>query len=585
MKEYFRVLSYAGSHTRLLKKSIACLICSVIFSIVPYYLISQLIASFVESRPPSITALLLFALGVLVSLVLKEILNAVGLDASHKLAYHTLAGMRKTLADKLLRIPMGTIARHGTGNIKKNFVESIEEMELILAHGFPEGTSNVIVFLIITITMFVADWRLALLALGVVPFGMWAAFAMISDGMKSMGKYYEAGQRMNQNIIEYISGMEVIKVFGQTTRSFRKYSDSVDEFKVYTLDWYRRCWPYMILYGVLLPTTLLFMLPFGALIFLSGTLTVSNFILCVLLAMGMALPLTRIIDFLPMFPQLGYKAKIIEAMLTDEDMIEGKSPAPKKHDVSFEKVSFAYDETEVLKNISFSAKENTVTALVGESGAGKSTIAKLLVRFWNPSKGNIKLGGIDIREMSFETLMNQISYVSQDIFLFNASIMDNLRMGSPNATDEQVMRMSKAAQCHEFIMETEKGYQTIVGNAGDKLSGGERQRIAIARAMLKNAPVIVLDEATSFTDPENEDNIQAALNELIQGKTLIVIAHRLSTIMDADNIIVLENGKISTQGTHDELLNKSKLYQKMWKAHRESMEWDINVRKGGEVDA
>lgn len=585
MKEYFRILKYAGDHRNLLRKSIACLIFSVLLSVVPYFLISRVIAAFAENRPPDATALLLFAGGILLCLALKDVLHSAGLDASHKLAYRTLMGMRKKLADKLLRVSMGTVARRGTGNIKKNFVESMEDMELILAHGIPEGTSNLIVFLIITIAMFAADWRLALLALAVVPFGLLATFKMMSEGMKRMGPYYQSSERMNQNIIEYISGMEVIKVFGQTTRSFRKYSDSVEEFKRYTLDWYRVSWNYMIVYAVLLPATLLFMLPFGALIYMGGTLTLGNFILCVLLSMSMGLPLTRIIEFFPAFPQLGYKAKIIEAALHDEDMYEGSSPAPSGHDIAFENVTFAYGETAVLKNLSFTAKENTVTALVGESGAGKSTVAKLLVRFWDPQSGVIRLGGTDIREMKFETLMSRISYVSQDIFLFNASIMENIRMGRPGASDAEVMEMARAAQCHAFIMETEKGYDTVVGNAGDKLSGGQRQRIAIARAMLKNAPVVVLDEATSFTDPENEDNIQAALSNLIQDKTLIVIAHRLSTIMDADNIILLDNGEISMQGTHGELLEKSPVYSQMWRSHIESMEWDISVRKGGEAHA
>ena len=579
MKDYFRILGYAGKHKKLLRKSIFFLICGVLCSVIPYFLISNVITLFVENRVPDITTILLFSAGVLVSLFLKSLLTAVGLDASHKLAYRTLMGLRKTLADKLLRVSMGSIAKRGTGNIKKNFVENVEDMELILAHGIPEGLSNIIVFLVVTITMFVVDWRLALLALGVVPIGFAAAMAMMATGMKRMKVYYASAENMNKNIIEYISGMEVIKVFGQTTRSFRKYSDSVESFKEYTLDWYRSSWTYMIMYAVILPCTLLFLLPFGAMIYIGGTLTLSNFILCVLLALAMGLPLTRIIEFLPALPQLGYRAKIIEEALNDEDMVEGDKPAPKQHDIVFDNVTFAYGETDVIKNLSFIAKENTVTALVGESGAGKSTLAKLLVRFWDPGNGSIRLGGTDIKDMKFETLMSQISYVSQDIFLFNAPIMENIRMGRPGATDSEVIEMAKAAQCHDFIMETEKGYNTIAGNAGDKLSGGQRQRIAIARAMLKNAPVVVLDEATSFTDPENEDNIQAALNNLIQGKTLIVIAHRLSTIMDADNIIVMDGGDISMQDTHNELLASSPLYSKMWKSHAESIEWDINVRK------
>ena len=585
MKEYFRILSYAGDHKGLLHKSIFCLILSVLFSALPYFIISRVIILFVEQQPVSVSTLLLCAGGVLVSILLKDFLNVRGLDASHKLAYRTLMGMRKTLADKLLRVSMGTVAKHGTGNIKKSFVESMDEMELILAHAIPEGISNLIALFVITAVMLVIDWRLALLALAVVPFGLLPYAMMMVDGMKRMKPFYESSQRMNQNVIEYISGMEVIKVFGQTTRSFKKYSDSVEGHKKSTLEWYKASWNYMTIYTVLLPTTLLFLLPFGTLIFLGGTLSIGSFVLSILLAMSIGFPLVRVLEFLSQFPQLQYKASIIETLLSEEDMPEGKAAAPKHHDIEFSNVTFAYGEKDVLKNLSFVAKENTVTAFVGESGAGKSTIAKLLVRFWDVGSGSIKLGGTDVRELPFETLMEQISYVSQDIFLFNASIMDNIRMGKPGATDAEVIEMAKAAQCHEFILECEHGYDTIVGSAGDKLSGGQRQRIAIARAMLKNAPVVVLDEATSFTDPENEDNIQAALNNLIQGKTLIVIAHRLSTIMDADNIILMDNGEISMQGKHTQLLEKSPIYAGMWQSHIESMQWDIVIREEENVNA
>ncbi|WP_210436480.1 ABC transporter ATP-binding protein [Paenibacillus senegalensis] len=288
------------------------------------------------------------------------------------------------------------------------------------------------------------------------------------------------------------------------------------------------------------------------------------------------MPLIRLVEFLPIIPSLRQKAEKIEQLFAEPEMEDGTATAiPGSCTVEFDNVTFSYDDKEVIRNISFTARENTVTAIVGESGAGKSTLAKLLVRFWDVEHGQITIGGVDVRDLSFETLMNTVSYVSQDIFLFNTSIMENIRAGRPNASDEEVIEMAKLAQCHDFIMETGHGYATVVGESGDKLSGGQRQRISIARALLKNAPIVVLDEATSAADPENEDKIQEALNGLIQGKTLIVIAHRLSTIVDAGSILVLERGRIAATGTHQELLEHSPLYRTMWRAHMASMSWEI----------
>jgi ATP-binding cassette subfamily B protein len=394
-----------------------------------------------------------------------------------------------------------------------------------------------------------------------------------------MMPWYASSEAMNNNVIEYIGGMEVIRVFGQTTRSFKKYSDSVKDYRNKTLDWYKMSWNYTTTYAVLLPAALLFLLPVGVLCFAGGTLSLGTFVISMLLALSLGTPLVRMIQFFPAFPQLKYKSQIIESIFAVPDMPEGNVPAPASSDVTYENVSFAYGARDVVKNLSFNAGAGTITALVGESGSGKSTLARLLVRFWDVREGEVKIGGVPVRELSFATLMDQVSFVSQENFLFNASIMENIRCGRPTATDDEVIEMAKAAQCHDFILQTEHGYDTMAGGSGEKLSGGERQRICIARAMLKNAPIVVLDEATSFTDPENEDKIQEALSGLIAGKTVIIIAHRLSTILDAHNIVLLDNGKIADQGRHEELLSRSALYKKLWDAHMESMEW--NIATGG----
>jgi ATP-binding cassette subfamily B protein len=393
--------------------------------------------------------------------------------------------------------------------------------------------------------------------------------------MKRMKPWYAASEKMNGTIIEYISGMEVIKVFGQQSRSFKQYSDSVDNYRDNTLAWYRASFSYMTAYAILLPAALLFMLPLGIWLYLGGTLTLSSFVLSLLLGISIGVPATRLISFIPQFPQLQYKSAKIEGMFAIPDMKGGTKPPPDRFDVAFENVSFAYGETELIKDLNLAMPENSITALIGESGAGKSTLAKLVMRFWDVKGGAVKIGGLDIREIAPDALAGCVSYVSQDNFLFNTSIMENIRCGKPGASDGEVVEMAKAAQCHDFIMETEGGYDTLTGSSGDKLSGGQKQRICIARAMLKDAPVVILDEATSFADPENEDRIQEALSKLIAGKTVIIVAHRLSSITGADNIVLLEKGRVMDQGRHGELLSRSALYQKLWNAHVESMDWDI----------
>jgi ATP-binding cassette subfamily B protein IrtA len=586
LREIINVYSYARQYRKTMYAAIGFLTVSVIMGVVSYFLIHRIIMRFTGAGAITMTYLGALAGLILVSLFLKTYLHNKGLAASHHLAYDTLMGMRQSMADKLLKMPMGAIAGRGAGGLKKNFVENIEDMEIILAHAIPEGLSNLLTLVVVTLVLAVLDRRLALLALAVLPIGAVPVFLMVRDGMKKMGPYYQASKEMNENIIEYISGMDVIKVFNQTTTSFQKYLMSVEQYKRFTLDWYRVSWNYMTLYSIILPSTLLCLLPCGTLFYLQGTLTLDVLILSILLAMSMGLPLTRLVEFIPLFPMLKQRAAKVGQLFAATELDDGAvTVAPSNHTVTFENVTFAYEDRNVLQNVSLVAPDNTITALVGESGAGKSTLAKLMVRFWEVKAGAVKIGGRDIREFPLATLMKLISYVSQDVFLFNTTIMENIRMGRPDASDAEVIQMAKIAQCHDFIMETAAGYQTVAGAAGDKLSGGQRQRIAIARALLKNAPIVVLDEATSFTDPENEDKIQAALSGLIRGKTLIVIAHRLSTIVDADQIVLLDGGKISARGTHRELLTASPLYRKMWQAHQESLNWDIAAKERSDLYA
>jgi ABC-type multidrug transport system fused ATPase/permease subunit len=584
MEIFKKVYSFAEQRTKYMGRAILLLSLGAVFSVIPYYVIYRIILQ-LTSHDTEPGFYLGAAAVILLSLLLKNLATEYGLKASHHLAYHTLAGMRKHAADKLLNMPMGNIQQYGSGELKKIFVENIEAMELVLAHGVPEGIGNILGIIVTLFAMFLVDWRLALFSLAVLPIGMLVIGIMGKNSSQKLAHYYQSSQNMNNSIVEYIRGMKVIKVFVQGDTSFAQYRKAIREYKDFSLAWYKSCWKYMAVYGVILPATWLFVLPFGMLFYLEGSLGFADLVLSLLFALGIGPMFMKLVTFIPILPTLTEKYKRIEVLYNQPNInsgtIKGKIT---DYTVTFEDVTFAYKEKDVLRNINFAAREGQVTALVGESGAGKSTVGKLIARFWDVKSGSIKLGGRDIREYAFDTLMDSVSYVAQDSFLFDTTIMENIRHGKPEATDEEVITIAKKARCHDFIASLPSGYQTEAGEAGDRLSGGQRQRITIARAMLKNSPIVILDEATSSTDTENEDLIQEALNELLHDKTVLVIAHRLSTIMHADNILVLKHGEIAAMGTHEELLLASKDYQHMWKRYEATADWKYQIQKtGGDV--
>jgi ATP-binding cassette subfamily B protein IrtA len=579
MSGFKEILSYANEYKSKISLAIILIFFGVVAGIIPYVITYDIIINFVESKV-TLYYLFLMAGGVALFLWLKSYLILKGLEASHEAAYDTLMGMRIKFAEKMTKLPLGDINEKGTGSFKKNFVDDIEYIELLLAHMIPEGIPYILTPILVYVILFVLDWRLALLSIASSLIGIMVVALMMKSALKKMGKYYSSAQKMNSTIVEYIAGMEAIKIFNRTTNSYENYISSVENYKKYTLDWNKKSWTYVAIYGSVLPCTILFLLPVGLIFYIDGTLTLPIFLFALLLSMSLSSHLIRLVEYISMFSMLKYKIEQLEASFAGKELkIEDKGLSPENYDVKFENVTFAYDKKDVIKDVSFSAKENSVTAIIGESGSGKSTLAKLLVHFWDVKDGKITIGGVNIKDMSFEKLMNLISYVSQDTFLFDISIMENIRVGRPGATDEEVMAAAELAQCHDFIMDMERGYDTNAGDAGDKLSGGEKQRITIARAILKNAPIIILDEATAFTDPENEDKLQEALNRLIVGKTILIIAHRLSTIVDADNIILMDEGNLLMQGTHDELLTRSETYQSLWNSHMQAVNWDINVEE------
>lgn len=533
--------------------------------------------------------------GVLVCLVLQAIFYGWGLDVSHKAAYNTLLRLRTSLQKRFEQLPLGFIQDKGTGTIKKLFVDDVDSLEVLLAHSLPEGIANLMIPLAIYVAMFFIDWKLALLSLASIPVSFAAMMIMYSVGMKKMGPYYMAGQKMNNTIIEYINGMEVVKVFNKDAESYERFRKDISDYRDYTLEWYKAAWPWMAIYSSLLPCTIILTLPVGAWFVLRGFSSMPDLILILCLSLSIGIPLLKSLGFLPTMPQLNYKIAALEQVLETAPLRQTEAAFHgNSHDICFDHVTFGYEKTqpgpdgkpmvtmdEVIHDVSFTARAGQKTALVGESGSGKSTLAKLLIHYYDPQQGSISIGGQKITEMSLEALNSQISYVAQDQYLFNTSLLENIRMWRPDATDEEVLEAAKRAQCTEFLEKLPQGIQSMAGDAGKMLSGGQRQRISLARAILKNAPIIVLDEATAYADPENEEKMEAAIAELVKGKTLFVIAHKLPAIMNADQICVIEHGKLAATGTHTELLASCEEYKKLWKAAQDSEEWKVNTAKEG----
>ena len=575
-----KVLDYAGEYRRLTYQSVAVLLLGVTMSVLPFWFAYQLILPLLGYGALEPAGAICRVAAIAVCGILYALLYVRGLALSHQAAYHTLENIRVSLQKKLEAQPLGTIQEKGVGVLKKMFIDDIESIELLLAHAIPEGISNVAVPVIVYIAMFFADWKLALLTLCSLPLGFVAMGAMYKQGTSKMGAYYGAAQKMNSTIVEYINGMEVVKVFHRDGDSYKRFEADVKNYRDFTLDWYRVCWPWMALYNSIIPCTAMFTLPLGAWFVLQGWSTLPDLVLVLCMSFGVGAPLLRSLSFLSTMPQVNFKIEALEQLMSAPPLQQTDRPfAGKNHSISFEDVRFGYQEEEVLHGVSLSAREGSLVALVGESGSGKSTLAKLLVHFYDVSGGAVKIGGQDVRDMSIESLNDQISYVSQEQFLFNMSLLENIRLGKLDATDEEVLSAAEKAQCGEFLARLPHGIHTMAGDGGKQLSGGERQRISLARAILKNAPIVVLDEATAFMDPENEEKMNAAIAQVIRGKTVIVIAHRLHSIVNADQICVLHQGNVAAVGTHKELLERSPEYQTLWQAAEGAADWKVSVEE------
>ena len=576
------LLSFAAPCRGKMAASVVLAILSVAGGFVPYLGVYQIIRLFLE-RQANWEGILFWCGVCLAGYAVKVAGYALSTMLAHVSAYIILEGLRLQTADRLMGAPLGEVESRPIGAIKSTIVDRIEDIEPPLAHMIPELSSNILLPLVVVVAMFSIDWRMGLTLLVTIP----VALIPMAFGMRSYNKnyaaYMEANAHVNSIIVEYVEGIQVVKAFSQGERSYQKFAQAVSSFKAFTMDWYRCTWASMNLCLSILPTTLLGTLPMGIYLYQTGVLDPALVTLCLMMALGIVTPLMSATAFINSMKSMQFAVKDTRELLALPQLSQTEQDAPLNGcDIQLHDVSFSYggsDGKEVLHHLDLTIPQGKFTALVGPSGGGKSTIARLAARFWDVTGGAITLGGRDIRELPLKQLSREISFVTQDNFLFDCSLKENIRLGRPGASDEEVFAAARAAQCEEFIGHLEHGWDTTAGDAGKQLSGGERQRIAIARAILKDAPIVILDEATAFTDPENEDKIQRSIMALSKGKTLLVIAHRLSTIQNADQIVVLEKGQIVDRGTQSELLSRCPLYQALWAAHIGAQNWAVTSGK------
>lgn len=567
-----QLFAFVGESNSKMRISIFLAVLGEMFGIVPFLMVA-LLADELYRGTATIQRVLFFSGIAAICQLIKMLLTWRSSLMSHKISFTILKNIREAITDRMAKVPMGIMLETPTGAFKNLIVDNVAKLEDSMAHFMPELPSNIAAPLCSILLIFILGWRMGLASLITIPLGILFFAAMMRGYGPRMENYMRSANDMNSSLVEYVNGIQVIKAFNRSASSYGKYSKSVNYFHDSTMEWWSQCWFWNAAARAVLPSTLLGTLPVGAWLYMEGTLSLPVFLISLVVPLGFVAPLMKVSEAMEQVSMIKGNLEQVTAFLKTPELVRPSEPVSLgERTYQFEDVHFGYKETEVLHGISFQTRPGTMTAIVGPSGSGKSTIAKLMAGFWDVTSGSVRFGGQDIRQIPFEQLMGEISYVAQDNFLFDKSIRENIRMGNPAATDEEVEAAAKAANCHDFIMQLEQGYDTLAGDAGDRLSGGERQRITIARAMLKPASVVILDEATAYADPENEALIQQAISKLVAGKTLIVVAHRLNTIRNADQILVVANGNIAGHGTQEELLRECPIYQKMWQDYAGTIE-------------
>lgn len=546
------------------------------FGVIPYFSVAAIINNLVAKNTnlnnyyPYIFAVFL---GFLASILFHEISTII----SHNLAYRIIEDKRKLLADKLSKISMGEVERKSSGQWSQFMVETLDKMEKPIAHVIPEVIANIFIPIVLIITIFIMDWRIGIANLLTIPLGLLFSMLMMRGYEEKSKRYQEAAKAMNTTMVEYVNGIKVIKAFNKSASSFGKFRKTVEENKNAMLDWYLSVCFSMTATMETIPSTMVFVLPASLYFFMKGSVEVGTLIMCILLSYASYKPLIKAMSHMETIANIKVVFEEIKKIMEIPNLKRGEEVRDiKSYDVEFKDVTFAYEESKnVLNNISFKANENELTAIVGNSGSGKSTITKLIAGFWNVSNGEILIGKTNLNELPLKQNMELVSYVSQENFLFNKTILENLNMAKEDASMDEIKEACEKASCYNFIKSLPNGYETIVGKGGANLSGGEKQRIAIARCFLKNSPIVLLDEATAYSDPDNESVIQQSIDKLIKDKTVIMVAHRLSTIVNANKIIVVDNGEVIEEGTHKQLLELNGRYKKMWDVYTESKEIEV----------
>ena len=510
------------------------------------------------------------------------------LMSSHVAAFRILYGLRVRLSEHIGRLPLGFLNNTSTGAIKKTMDQNIEKIEGFIAHTIPDLVNVMATVVVMLVIFFSLDVWLTVVCLAVVLISLFLQFSnfMGKRAREFMAIYYDAQEKMSASAVQYVRGMPVVKIFGQSVRSFRQFNTEIQAYKTFAL---KCCDTYqngMIAFTVLLNSMVTFILPIGILLMQASPQSLSLavvWLFFIIMGPGMASPVYKLTFLGGNTRDINEGVSRIDRILEQKPIPEPEHPqVPTTYDVEFRHVSFSYENTEqrtrteALRDVSFTAPQGEITALVGPSGSGKSTAANLIPRFWDVEQGEIRIGGVDIRRIATEKLMDMVSFVFQDTFLFYDTLYENIAVGSSGATQEKVIAAAKAAQCHDFIEHLPQGYETRIGDKGVFLSGGEAQRICVARAILKNAPILVLDEATAFADPENEYKMQMALQSLIKDKTVIVIAHRLSSVVSAGRIIVMKEGRMAQCGKHEVLSVTEGVYKNMWDAYTSAYHWTLN---------
>ena len=587
-----RLLELAGEKKTLLVWGCILSTANVFFQLIPYLAVYNIMAELLRNAADLSQAnaefMVSWAVRGIIGLLLAYTFMYFGGMLGHTAAYRTLYGIRVRLSEHISELPLGWFNRNAIGKVKQIAEQDVEQIEKFIAHQFPDMVNTIVLLGVMVIIMFSLSPWLALACIVPIIIGFVAQFSMMfgKKAQEGLIEYYDALENISTSSVQYVRGMPSIKIFSQTVHSFRKFYQDIMSYRDFSTKYADNYEPIYCLFRVLVLSLATFILAIGIFLFSGDPQNMAfaiTLLFFLIFAPGISTPVFKFNNLGSSMNNITEGVKRIDEIMTEipiQEPAEGKKP--QDYDITFENVSFSYGGENgplVLKDISFCAEQGQITALVGPSGSGKSTIAQLIPRFWDVGAGKIKIGGVDIREIKTEDLMSCMSFVFQDSFLFSDTLYNNIAVGKSGATKEEVYAAAKAAQCHEFIERLPQGYDTLIGEGGVYLSGGEEQRVSVARAILKNAPILILDEATAYADPENERQMQLALQELIKNKTVLIIAHRLITIKNANKIEVIKGGQIENAGTHEFLLQNSKTYSAMWKAYTVSSDWQIAAKK------